>query len=89
MRLEWTKEEDGIHTAAFDLDGVRGTVSMRATHDPVTMQWHMKGRITGLGKSAIVIRQAVPDTDPVESALDVFRRTCEYDLLIHMAEVRS
>lgn len=89
MRLEWKRDHAGSYVAVFDLDGVRGTVSFRATHDPVTMQWHMRGRILGLGDRVIALRQGVPDTDPLEVALDIFRRTCEYDVLVYAAEVRS
>ena len=86
MRLDWTQEEDGSFITSFEQGDIRGTISMRAIHDPIYMQWAMKGKIIGLEQCAIVIRQSVPDTVGVEIALDIFRRTCEYKLLMCLCE---
>jgi hypothetical protein len=89
MRLDWKRDRAGTYVAAFVDGDMRGTVSFRATHDPEIMQWCMRGRILGLGDRVIALRQGIPDDgrSTAEEVIGMFKRTCEYDLIIYLAEV--
>jgi hypothetical protein len=89
MQFDWKRDQAGSYVSAFEDGDLRGTISFRVTHDPETMQWRMRGRILGLGDRVIALRQRMPDDgrSTAEEALEMFKRTCEYDLIIYLAEV--